>query len=93
MKALWNNKIIAETKETIILENNHYFPFEAINEKYFEKSLTQTSCPWKGEASYYTIEVDGKINEDAAWYYPNPKAAAQSIKNHIAFWKGVVLEQ
>ncbi|WP_026450258.1 DUF427 domain-containing protein [Aequorivita capsosiphonis] len=93
MKALWNNKMIAETKETVIIENNHYFPPEAINEKYFKRSATHTSCPWKGEASYYTIEVDGKTNKDAAWYYPDPKPAADAIKNHVAFWKGVIIKK
>lgn len=93
MKALWNNKVIAETKETVIIENNHYFPREALNDKYFKKSAAHTSCPWKGVASYYTIEVDGKVNEDAAWYYPNPKSAADAIKDHVAFWKGVEIEE
>lgn len=93
MKALWNNKVIAETKETVIIEKNHYFPREAINEKYFKKSDTQTSCPWKGKASYFSIEVDGKHNEDAAWYYPDPKPAAVELKNHVAFWKGVEIKE
>lgn len=93
MKALWNNKVIAETKETVLIENNHYFPPEAINEKYFKKSATHTSCSWKGVASYYKIEVDGKINEDAAWYYPNPKSAADALKDHVAFWKGVEIKE
>ena len=93
MKALWNNKVIAETKKTILIENNHYFPPEAINKKYFKNSDTQTSCPWKGKASYFTIEVDGKQNEDAAWYYPDPKPAADALKNHVAFWKGVEIKE
>lgn len=93
MKAIWNNRVIAETEETVIIENNHYFPPAAINEKYFTKSLTHTTCPWKGEASYYSIEVDGKINKDAAWYYPDPKPAADAIKNHVAFWKGVEIKE
>lgn len=89
MKAIWNDKVIAEADETLIVENNHYFPPEAINKEYFKTSHTETHCPWKGEASYYTIEVDGKTNPDSAWYYPDPKPAAEEIKNHIAFWKGI----
>lgn len=93
MKAIWNNKVIAETEETVIIENNHYFPADAINDEFFKKSSTHTSCPWKGEASYFSIEVDGEINKDAAWYYPDPKPAADAIKNHVAFWKGVELKE
>ncbi|CAM3312208.1 DUF427 domain-containing protein [Aequorivita lipolytica] len=93
MKAIWNNKIIAETAETLIIENNHYFPENAIKKEYFKKSTTHTQCPWKGEASYYTVEVDGLQNKDAAWYYPEPKDAAKAIKNHVAFWKGVEVKE
>ena len=93
MKAIWNNKIIAETAETLIIENNHYFPANAIKTEFFKKSNTHTHCPWKGEASYYTIEVDGLQNKDAAWYYPDPKDAAKAIKNHVAFWKGVEVKE
>lgn len=93
MKAIWNNKTIAETKETVIIENNHYFPLDAIKKEFFKPSDTHTHCPWKGEASYFTIEVDGKQNKDAAWYYPSPKPAAVAIKNHIAFWKGVEIKE
>jgi len=89
MKAIWNNKTIAESDHTIVVENNHYFPESSIKKEYFEKSEKTTSCPWKGKASYYSIEVDGKTNPDAAWYYPNPKLAAKEITNHVAFWKGV----
>lgn len=92
MKAIWNNKILAESKKTVIIENNHYFPREAINEEFFKKSDAKTTCPWKGVASYYTIEVDEKQNKDAAWYYADPKPEADSIKNHIAFWKGVEIK-
>ncbi|SRX54207.1 DUF427 domain-containing protein [Aequorivita sp. CIP111184] len=93
MKAIWNNKTIAETKETVKIENNHYFPSDAIKKEFFKPSNTHTHCPWKGEASYFTIEVDGKQNKDAAWYYPNPKPAADAIKNHVAFWKGVEVKE
>ncbi|MCG2419497.1 DUF427 domain-containing protein [Aequorivita sp. F47161] len=89
MKAIWNNKTVAESNETIVIENNHYFPETAIKPEYFKKSDTQTHCPWKGDASYYTLEVDGAVNKDAAWYYSEPKHAAKAIKNHVAFWKGV----
>ena len=89
MKAIWNNKIIAESDQTVVIENNHYFPQESIKKEYFKTSETHSTCPWKGKASYFTIAVEGKENKDAAWYYPEPSAKAESIKNHIAFWKGV----
>lgn len=89
MKAIWNGKIIAESNKTIEVENNHYFPAESVEKKYFENSNRHSSCPWKGEASYYSLNVDGKINKDAAWYYPQPKSAASEIKDYIAFWRGV----
>lgn len=89
MKAIWNNKVIAESNETKVVENNHYFPPEAINETYFKPSDTHTHCPWKGEASYYTLDVDGKKNPDAAWYYLETSDLAKQIKGHVAFWKGV----
>jgi uncharacterized protein (DUF427 family) len=89
MKALWNNQVIAESDQTIIIENNHYFPKESVHNEFLAPSNTHTTCPWKGQASYYTIEVNGQKNTDAAWYYPDPKAAAAQIKDYIAFWKGV----
>lgn len=89
MKAVWNNKIIAQSDRTIIVENNHYFPPESIKSDFFKHSDTHSNCPWKGEASYYTLVVDGKENVDAAWYYKNPSEKAKEIKNHVAFWKGV----
>lgn len=89
MKAVWNGKIIAESKNTSVIENNHYFPESSVNKEYLSPSNTKSTCPWKGEASYYSLEVDGNINQDAAWYYPQPKDAAAEIKNKIAFWKGV----
>ncbi len=91
MKAIWNNTIIAESNDTIVVENNHYFPATTIKEEYFKHSQKHTTCPWKGIASYYTLEVDGKTNPDAAWYYAEPKEAAKQIKNYIAFWKGVTI--
>ncbi len=89
MKAIWNDKVLAESEETVMVEGNHYFPPNSVNKEYFKGSDTQTTCPWKGEASYYSLEVNGEVNEDAAWYYPEPKDAASKIKDHIAFWRGV----
>lgn len=89
MKAIWNNKVLAESKETKVIENNHYFPSESINIEFFKSSDTHTNCPWKGLASYYTVIVDGKENKDAAWYYPETKDLAKQIKGYVAFWKGV----
>ncbi|MEX0999019.1 MAG: DUF427 domain-containing protein [Thermodesulfobacteriota bacterium] len=89
MKAIWNAQIIAESDNTIVIEGNHYFPPESINREFFKESAKQTTCPWKGLASYYHIEVDGKTNNDAAWHYPEPKEAAKEIRGHVAFWKGV----
>ena len=89
MKAIWNNTIIAESDDTVVVEGNHYFPHDSINTSYFKSSSTQTVCPWKGTASYYSIEVDGKQNSDAAWFYPEVTELAKGIKNRVAFWKGV----
>ncbi len=92
MKAIWNGTVIAESDDTIVVEGNHYFPRESIDEQYFTDSATHTTCPWKGVASYLTVSVDGQPNPDAAWYYPAPKDAAAEIKDHIAFWRGVSVE-
>ena len=91
-KAIWKNKVLAESDDTIIVERNHYFPPGSINKEFFKNSDLHTTCPWKGVASYYNIEVDGHINKDAAWYYPEPKDAAKQIKNYVAFWKGVKIK-
>lgn len=93
MKASWNNQIIAESDETLVVEGNHYFPVSSIRSEFFKASETHTICPWKGTASYYSIEVSGTVNQDAAWYYPEPKNAAREIKNYVAFWKGVKVEK
>lgn len=93
MKAIWNDQVIAESDKTIQIEGNHYFPQESIKKGFFKESDTKTTCHWKGEASYYSIEVDGKTNKDAAWYYPNTKPQAEGIKNYVAFWKGVKVEK
>ncbi|WP_296311158.1 DUF427 domain-containing protein [Winogradskyella sp. UBA3174] len=92
MKAIWNNKIIAESNDTVVIENNHYFPHDSIKKEFFNKSETHTNCPWKGVASYYTINVDGKQNTDAAWFYPEVSELAKGIKNKVAFWRGVKIE-
>ncbi|TPG22603.1 DUF427 domain-containing protein [Sphingomonas koreensis] len=90
--ARWNDTIIAQSDDTVVVEGNHYFPAESVNAELFEDSATHSHCPWKGEASYKTIVVDGKRNPDAAWYYPDPKSAAAEIKGRFAFWKGVAVE-
>ena len=89
IKAVWKNQIIAESQETILLEGNHYFPLDSIQKEFFENSDLHTNCPYKGQASYYTIVVNGERNKDAAWYYPNPKKQFEKITDRIAFWKGV----
>jgi uncharacterized protein (DUF427 family) len=92
MKATWNDTVVAESEKTVVVEGNHYFPPETINREYFQPSTTHTTCPWKGEASYYNVVVNGETNEDAAWYYPQPKEAAAEIKDHVAFWRGVKVQ-
>jgi uncharacterized protein (DUF427 family) len=92
MTATWNNTILAESDDTVVVEGNHYFPPQSIKMEYFQESATHTTCPWKGEASYYNVVVDGQINKDAAWYYPDPKPAAAEIKDHVAFWRGVKVQ-
>jgi len=91
-KATWKGKVLAESDDVQIVEGNVYFPPESLNREYFSKSETRSTCPWKGLANYYHLEVDGEVNEDAAWYYPDPKEAAKHIKDHVAFWKGVQVE-
>ena len=81
--------MVAESDATRVVEGNHYFPPDSVKREYFRDSGTTTICPWKGEASYYTLEIDGQSNEDAAWYYRAPKDAAAEIKDHVAFWRGV----
>ncbi len=91
MKATWNGATLAESDETVVVEGNHYFPAGSVNRELLRPSATQTVCPWKGTASYYTIEVDGARNDDAAWSYPEPKPAAEEIRGRVAFWKGVAV--
>ena len=92
-KAIWNNTVIAESEKTIVIEGNHYFPPETLKQEFFKSNETHTTCAWKGVASYYDIEVDGKTNNDAAWYYPEISPLAESIKGHVAFWRGVQIEE
>lgn len=89
MKAIWNNKIIAESDDIVNVEGNSYFPVESVKNEYLKESDTHTVCHWKGTASYYSLDVDGKTNQDAAWYYSDPRPLADGIKGRIAFWKGV----
>jgi uncharacterized protein (DUF427 family) len=91
-KATWNGVVLAESDQTIMVEGNHYFPPDAIHREFFTPSTMHTTCHWKGLASYYNVQVDGKANPNAAWYYPTPKDAAKEIAGYIAFWKGVKVE-
>lgn len=93
MKAVWNGKVVAESNETKVIEGNHYFPPESVHMEFLKSSETHTTCPWKGVASYYTLNVDGKQNQDAAWYYPDTSELAKQIKGYVAFWKGVAIEE
>lgn len=91
-KATWNGVVLAESDQTEIVEGNHYFPSESVKKEYLKSSDHHSVCPWKGTASYYNLEVNGEVNENAAWYYPDPSDAAKQIKDHVAFWKGVTVE-
>lgn len=93
MKATWNGVTLAESDKTEVVEGNQYFPPDAIKREYFQPSQKHTTCPWKGEASYYNVVVNGEVNKDAAWYYPQPKPAAAAIKDHVAFWRGVKIAE
>jgi uncharacterized protein (DUF427 family) len=93
IRATWNGTVLAESDDTVVVEGNHYFPASDVRAEYFEPSATHTTCPWKGEASYRSVVVDGKRNDDAAWYYPAPKDAAKEITDRVAFWKGVTVEE
>ncbi len=89
MKAIWKGTVVAESDDTVVVEGNHYFPHDALNPKFVLPSNTKTMCSWKGQASYYTLFVDGDANPDAVWTYPDPKEAAAQIKGRVAFWRGV----
>jgi uncharacterized protein (DUF427 family) len=93
MKAIWNNTVVAESNQTIEVENNQYFPPDAINSEFFQLSDTHTVCPWKGRASYFHLKVGDEKNPDAAWFYPHPKPEASKIKDYVAFWKGVEVKK
>jgi uncharacterized protein (DUF427 family) len=92
-KAIWEGVVLAESSQSVEVEGNQYFPPDAIHQEYFKSSPAHTVCPWKGTASYYDLEVNGKRNPGAAWFYPEPKPAANQIKGYVAFWKGVKVEK
>lgn len=93
MKAIWRDAVIAESDHTVVVEGNHYFPDNAVNHDFLESSDHTTHCPWKGQASYYHVVVDGARNDNAAWYYPDPEPVAEEIRDRIAFWKGVEIRE
>jgi len=91
-KATWNGAVLADSDRCEVVEGNQYFPPDSVRREYFRESSNHTTCPWKGVASYYDVVVDGQTNKDAAWYYPEPKAAANNITGYVAFWHGVKVE-
>ena len=91
MKAIWNNTVIAESDDIVLVEGNHYFPESALKREYVTFSNHKTSCPWKGQASYYSLIVNGEMNIDAVWYYADPKPEAQMVRGRVAFWNGVTV--
>jgi len=92
VKAIWKETVLSESDDTVVVEGNHYFPRESVREEHLRPSATHTTCPWKGEASYYDVVVGGVVNKDAAWYYADPTPEAATIKGRVAFWKGVRVE-
>ncbi|MCA1567714.1 MAG: DUF427 domain-containing protein [Acidobacteria bacterium] len=92
MRAIWNNVVLAESDDTVVVEGNHYFPPDSVRGEFLRASDKHTTCPWKGKASYYDVVAGGQVNKDAAWYYPEAKEAAANIEGHVAFWKGVRVE-
>jgi len=93
VQATWNETVLAESDQTIMVEGNHYFPPNSINQQYFKPSDSHTMCGWKGLASYYDVEVEGKTNGNAAWYYASPQPAAKKIAGYVAFWHGVKVRE
>ncbi len=93
MKAIWNQQLIAESDDTVIMEGNLYFPPDSVKREFLQDSVTTTVCPWKGTANYYTLVVDGQSNPDAGWYYAETKPAADQVRGRIAFWKGVQISE
>ncbi|MCU1547142.1 MAG: hypothetical protein JWO29_93 [Arthrobacter sp.] len=91
-KAMWNGTVIAESDSTVMVEGNHYFPRSSVNAEFLTESSHSSVCPWKGTAAYYSLVVEGQKNQDAAWFYPEPKSEAAHIKDHVAFWRGVRVE-
>ena len=91
MKAIWKDTVIAQSDDTVMVEGNHYFPESSLNRAFTTFSNHKTTCAWKGQASYYSLMVNGELNPDAVWYYPDPKPEAANIKGRVAFWKGVVV--
>jgi uncharacterized protein (DUF427 family) len=91
-RAIWNDEVIADSSDTVIVEGNHYFPIDSVRADVLQPSTKTSVCPWKGTASYYTLDVNGQQNPDAAWYYPTPKDAAKEITGRVAFWRGVKVE-
>ena len=92
IRARWNGEVIAESDDTVVVEDNHYFPIKSVRSEFLQSSTTTTTCPWKGKASYYTLVVAGKENRDAAWFYAEPSAEATSIQGRVAFWRDVTIE-
>jgi uncharacterized protein (DUF427 family) len=92
MKAIWNGAVIAESDDIAVVEGNHYFPLASLNRDFVSFSNHKTTCAWKGQASYYSLMVNGEMNTDAAWYYANPKTGAEEVTDRVAFWKGVKIE-
>ncbi len=92
MKAVWNDTVIAESHDIVMVENNAYFPRASLKMDYVQPSDTHTTCHWKGAASYFTLSVTGKMNPDAVWFYPTPKVGAEQVQDRVAFWKGVVVQ-
>lgn len=91
-QAIWNGQVIAESNDLVRLEGNYYFPANSLKQEFLKESTTHTVCPWKGTASYYSLEVNGQTNADAVWYYPSPKDAAKEITDRVAFWRGVEIK-
>ena len=89
MRATWNDTVIATSDDTVVVEGNHYFPLDSVAEGVLQPTATTSHCPWKGDASYFSLTVDGETNTDAAWTYPEPYEAASQITDRVAFWKGV----
>ena len=92
-RAVWNGVVLAESEDAVVIDGKHYFPPERVKRQYLEESSTRSLCPWKGTAVYYHVRVDGALNSDAAWSYPEPKAASESVQHYVAFWNGVVIEE